>query len=450
MAWPAFLSGFPLMYPDTPAYLLAGRRVAAAILLNHRSSYYGGRSLIYSLGIFPFHLDRTVWPVAALQCLLTSWLLWLVFRSISPRKSWIHFLILIALLSLLSSLSWFGSFIMPDILGPDLYLCIFLLVFAPDTISRAERVALYLISWWAIVSHATHLLIVIALCCALTAVAIFKQIPLRRYLAIAAELAIIIVLAVGAQISLNAFLYGQPSLGGDRPPFLTARLVADGPGRWYLEKHCPESGWEMCRYVNNLSGSSNRFLWSQDGVWVNATLSSRKLILSQDQSLAIAIFRAYPREQFVQSLNNFLRQLVTFDLGGFGPHFTIDMELSKALPKAQWLYFESRQAHNQLPRRLFYWIQHGAVVASLVGLAILLPWFLRSRPMRLIALGFVIAAAIVANALFTSTLSTVDGRFGSRAIWLVPFFAVLCILQIAVLHRRATSTMPLVEEIVQA
>jgi hypothetical protein len=70
--------------------------------------------------------------------------------------------------------------------------------------------------------------------------------------------------------------------------------------------------------------------------------------------------------------------------------------------------------------------------------------------MRLIALGFVIAVSIVANALFTGTLSMVDGRFGSRAIWLVPFFAVLCILQIAVLHRRATSTMPLVEEIVQA
>ncbi len=54
LIWPALLSGFPLMYPDSSWYLLAGRRVAAAVLLNHRSAYYGNRSLIYSLGILPF------------------------------------------------------------------------------------------------------------------------------------------------------------------------------------------------------------------------------------------------------------------------------------------------------------------------------------------------------------------------------------------------------------
>jgi len=353
------------------------------------------------------------------------------------------------LLSLLSSMSWFGSFIMPDILGPDLYLCIFLLVFARDTVSRAERIVLYVISWWAIVSHATHLLIAIALCCALIVVAIFRRMPVRKYFKPAAELAIILTLAVGAQISLNAFLYGQPSLGGDRPPFLTARLIADGPGRLYLEKHCPESNWEMCRYVNNLSGTSSRFLWRPDGVWATAAPSSRKLILSQDQSLAMAIWRAYPREQFLRSVTNFLEQLVSFDLGAFGPHFTINAELPEALPKGNRQYFGSLQAHNQLPRRVFYWIQHGAVVASLVGLAILVPWFRRCRPMRLTALGFVIAAAIVANALFTSTLSTVNGRFGSRAIWLIPFFALLCLFQAAATHRRAVPTLKLEQKMKQ-
>jgi hypothetical protein len=163
----------------------------------------------------------------------------------------------------------------------------------------------------------------------------------------------------------------------------------------------------------------------------------------------MAIWRAYPREQFLRSVTNFLEQLVSFDLGAFGPHFTINAELPEALPKGNRQYFGSLQAHNQLPRRVFYWIQHGAVVASLVGLAILVPWFRRCRPMRLTALGFVIAAAIVANALFTSTLSTVNGRFGSRAIWLIPFFALLCLFQAAATHRRAVPTLKLEQKMKQ-
>ena len=428
MAWPAFYSGFPLMYPDTPSYLSAGRPVAAAILLHHRSFFYGGRSLIYSLGILPFHWGVTVWPIIALQCLLTSFVLWLVFRSISPRKTWINFLILMLLLSLLTTLSWNGAFVMPDILGPDLYLCVFLLVFARDTLSRAERWALYLISWWAIVSHATHLMIVIALCCSLALLALFRPMTFRKHLRIAGELTAIIALAVGAQIALNTFLYGKPSLNGTHPPFLTARLIADGPGLWYLEKNCAELKWEMCNYVNNLSGSANRFLWNADGVWVSATSDSRKRILRDEMPFTMAVLRTYPREQLHQSAANFLKQLITFDLKGFGPASDIYtlLQFLEVLPKSRLRYLESRQARNQLPLRLFNSIQHGVVIASLIGIATLLPWLWSCRPPRLVGLSLVIACSVIANSLFAGTLSMVTGRFECRVIWLIPLFAGLC------------------------
>ncbi len=431
MAWPAFYNGFPLLYPDTLEYVSGGRRVAAAILLNHRSSFYGVRSLIYSLGILPFQLGGTIWPIVALQCLLTSWVLWLVFRSIAPRKMWIPFLVFMMLLSLLSSLSWYGAYVMPDILGPDLYLCIFLLLIAPDSTSRTERTTLYMISWWAIASHATHLLIAIAICIVLGVLTIFQRMPLRRYLGITTKLAMIFVPPIVAQVSLNAFLYGSPSLEGNHPPFFTARLIADGPGRWYLEKNCAGSGWEMCHYVDNLSGSSNRFLWGSDGVWANATSTSRTLILHQDLPLAIAILRRYPRDQFLRSAGNVVEQLATFNLDGFGPHPYISAHISQALPRAQWKYFESRQARNQLPLRLFDSIQRGTVAASLTGVGMLLPWFWRCRPKKLMVLGLVIAAGIVGNAIVTGTLSMVDGRFGSRVVWLAPFFAGLCFVRMA-------------------
>lgn len=429
MAWPAFFNGFPLIYPDSLWYIRAGRPVAAALLRNHRSFSYNNRSLVYSLGILPFHLDRTVWPVIALQCLMTTWLVWLVVRSISPKRKWLFFAILIVLLSLFSSMSWFGSLVMPDILGPDLDLSMFLLVFAPDTISRVERIALWVIAWWAIASHGTHLLIVVALGCALTILAISRRMPFRRYLTLAAQPAIIVALAVVTLIGLNTFLYDRPILQGERPPFLTARLIADGPGRQYLQEHCATSNWEVCRYTKNLAGSSDRFLWSPDGVWATANESSRRLIRSQDGQLAFAVWRAYPLEELLRSAANFSWQLQTFDLRSCVPTSEVNLQMHRATPELEGKYFQSLQAHNKLPLRTFNEIDHAAVLFSFVGIAMRFRWLLRRRPQRLIALGFVIAASLLANALVTGTLSTVDGRFGARIVWLVPLFALLCVLQ---------------------
>jgi len=425
MAWPAFYSGFPLMYPDTAEYIHAGRPVASAILLGHRSPHYGIRSLIYSLGILPFHPGGILWPVIMFQSLLTSWILWLVFRSLFPKRTWTQFALLMAVLSLFTSLSWFGSFVMPDILGPDLYLCVFLLVFAPESLSRVERALVYLVAWWSIVSHATHLMIVVALCGSLAVAAIFQPMSLRRYFGIAARLALLIGLAIGAQVSLNIYLYGKVSMNADRPPFLIAHLVADGTARSYLAKHCPQAGWELCHYTDNLYGTSNRFLWDADGVWKSATPDSRERLLQQESPLAKAIILEYPREQFQKTMSSFIAQLSIFDLGDFKPNYDIVLGTKGVLTHAGG-YLSSRQAYGQMHLDFFFRVHQAAIIASLAGIALFLPWFFRGRPMPLIALGLVTAISVVANAFFTGALSMVAGRYESRVIWLVPLFAGLC------------------------
>src|ERR1035437_8563149 len=175
LAWPAFFNGFPLLYPDSMTYLGDGPTVARAVFLRQFSEYYGVRSFIYSLGILPFHWNITAWPIVALQCLLVAWVVWLVVRSISPRHAVKHYLILVLVLSLLTSVSWYSAFIMPDILGPVLYLCIYLLVFARQTLSRAERLTLYAIAWWGVTAHATHLLLAAGLCVLLVLFAAFER-----------------------------------------------------------------------------------------------------------------------------------------------------------------------------------------------------------------------------------------------------------------------------------
>jgi len=157
LAWPAFYNGFPILYPDSMTYLDDGRIVARAVFLHRFSNYYGMRSFFYSLVILPFHWNATLWPVVALQCLLVAYVLRLVVRSISPRLAGAHYLVLVLLLSLFTSAGWFSCLILPDILGPVLYLSIYLLVFARKTLSRSERIFLSLIACWGVASHATRL-----------------------------------------------------------------------------------------------------------------------------------------------------------------------------------------------------------------------------------------------------------------------------------------------------
>jgi hypothetical protein len=122
MLWPAIFNGYPLLYPDSMSYLGDGRPLARILFLRAPHNYLAMRSEIYSLGIFFFHWNVTPWPVIILQALLTSYILWLVVRSLTARslatqspnaqpldtrRTALAFLILDALVSLTTGLAWY-------------------------------------------------------------------------------------------------------------------------------------------------------------------------------------------------------------------------------------------------------------------------------------------------------------------------------------------------------
>jgi len=172
---------------------------------------------------------------------------------------------------------WYADFIMPDILGPVLYLAIYLLVFAPETLGRAERVGLYLIAWWAVTAHASHLLLAGLLLVLLALYAAVARKGFGGRMRALGRVAAIVALAAGAQMALHGYLYGQPSLNGERPPYLMARLVADGPGRWYLQKHCPQLQWVVCAHLKELTGDPDDFLWGPDGAYETVSNEERPI-----------------------------------------------------------------------------------------------------------------------------------------------------------------------------
>ena len=436
LAWPAFYNGFPLLYADSMTYLGDGRVVARAVFLHRLSDYYGVRSFFYSLGIRPWHWNLSPWPVVALQCLLVAFVLGLVARSIAPRRTAVRYLLLMLGLSLLSSVGWYADFIMPDILGPVLYLAIYLLVFAPETLGRAERVGLYLIAWWAVTAHASHLLLAGLLLVLLALYAAVARKGFGGRMRALGRVAAIVALAAGAQMALHGYLYGQPSLNGERPPYLMARLVADGPGRWYLQKHCPQLQWVVCAHLKELTGDPDDFLWGPDGAYETVSNEERQRMAKEELPFVLATVRAYPGEQLERSGANFLEQLRAFGLYGFDPSPWILSEFDGVLPRARASYVESRQARDQLPLDLLTEIQYWVVVGSLAAIAGLIPFLWRRHSPRLGGLGFVVGTMVVANAAVTGVLSVVDDRYGCRVIWLIPLLAGVMLLDL--LHQRET------------
>ena len=440
MSWPALYNRYPLLYPDSMSYLEDGRLVARAVFLHKFSADYGGRSFIYCLGILPFHCSANPWPIVTLNALLTAYVLWIVVRSFFPRHTITRYSALVLPLSLFTGLGWFVSMIMPDILGPVLYLSMYLLIFARESLSHVERLALILIAWWAVASHITHLILAAGFCLLLLALMAFWR-PIRRCSKGIAEVAIIVLLAAAAHLALHAYLYGKPSLNGKRPPFLMARVIIDGPGRFYLQQHCPEAKFVICNYLPRIPNDVSAFLWDLNGIWQTASPATRERLRQEEIPFVLATLRAYPREELRISAINFWRQLTTFDLGDYGPNRWVLEVFEKVLPGARAHYLASRQAQDALPDDFSTSAQNCAVVTSLALIAMLTPFILRHRKPQVVGLTAVIVFMLVANAFVTGVLSTVEARYQSRVIWLLPLLAELFVLEWLDHRTRHTQTL---------
>jgi hypothetical protein len=428
LAWPALFNRYPLLYPDSITYIADGRPVARALFMHQFSDYYGMRSFLYSLGIFPFHWNVTPWPIVGLHALLAAYVLWLVVRSIVPQPTVSRYLLLVALLSLLSSLSWFVSLILPDVLGGLLYLSIYLLVFARDTLSRQQRLLVAIIAGWAAASHVTHLILAAGLCVLLCLLRLLRSPLMANRMKAVGEVAMVLIVSAASQLALHAYLYGKPSLAGDAPPFLAARLIADGPGRWYLQQHCGEAEFALCDYLDELPDSSDEFLWNPHGVWATAVQESDDRIRQEEMPFVLATLRAYPREEFFITAAHFWQQLSAFGLWDLDRNEWVLEAFDTALPGGKPGYLNSWQAADDLPLDFFSAVQYWTVIASLPVLLVLL-FLLRHRPSTpLLGLNLAILPTLVANALVTSALSNVEERYQSRLIWLLPFLAAILLL----------------------
>jgi putative flippase GtrA len=240
-----------------------------------------------------------------------------------------------------------------------------------------------------------------------------------------------------------------------RPPFLTARVLADGPGRTYLRDAC-RSGtpYVLCRFRHQALDDSDYILWSNaDGIGVFNRLSyaDRIALEKEEFRFALGTVRHDPLGQFTAAMQNWWWQinLIYVEDPLRNPYVYLNdgywgtTNLPLLIPDAAWCKQDRANCRTRLrmdPLRAW----HSSVF--LLALAFL-GWRLWSgeaaaavRQKRLVfdndvmkataALSLLLAGFII-NAAVCGILSGPFPRYQARVAWLIPLAAGLVAQRLA-------------------
>jgi hypothetical protein len=421
---PGFLNRSPLMYPDTRSYFLGGRAVVDKVItvLYHLmgpvavkgspmieaqvQQARGVRSAYYSLFAYLLTITGTVWAVIFVQAALTASIILMVHRTFRPDQPRHRVLVTLALMTGLSSLPWTVSVMLPDIFTPLLVLSLGGVLIQWPSLSKLMRTALLIMIGVCITMHITNLPIAIALTLVIMGL---QWRMLRSRLASYAAVTSVTLVAILAMLIVGVVGFGEWSIQPQSPPFLTARSLDDGPGKLYLQEHCPQLNFAMCRHLDRINVGADDFIWHFNGVYSVVPREEQAEMRAEDKKLFLLAAAAHPFLQARAMLENTISQLFQFSLAdtripSYSEFIDEDMRLTIPATIPNWMVALSV-------------IDYFVVFAS----CFVIRWLWTSNRLTRSAkhLIVVVLAALILNA-FAGAISLPAHRFEARIIWLLP------------------------------
>ncbi len=281
----AFAGGRPSVFFDTDGYYLMGenltqvvKRLPAVFAGDHQAmttpvsdddqidvTIMGARSPVYGFFLYGFDKLGGVWLVAAIQALICAWTVFLLWRAAAPGAGEWTYLALTGGLALGSTLPFFATFIMPDVFAGVAAAGFVLLTVYGPRLSRWERWIVVAILAFAYTVHASHMLTALAAMVPAALLFWWFKAP-RGPVARGYGLSLLaMIAAVGATKAYEGAFHMRTGMPLHRPPFLMARVLADGPGREYLRKvcKCPDKPYVICRAMHAPLTRSDDILWEE-------------------------------------------------------------------------------------------------------------------------------------------------------------------------------------------
>ncbi len=422
-------------------------------IMGARSPWYGG---------FLYITDHVggIWSVAGAQALICAWMLYLLWRGGAPGAADWTYVALVAGLAIGSTLPFFATFIMPDVFAGMAAAGFVLFTVFPNRLTRAEKAAVFLLLAFSYSVHTSHMLTAIVAIVPAVIVLLALKAPRKQvFSGVALCIAAMVVSVMGTKVYAATFeMRNGHKL--QRPPFLMARVLADGPGRIYLRKVCkgPDNPYVLCRAINVPLTKSDDILW-EDSAKLGAfnALKSPDLQLvmeAQEMDFVKGAILNDPLGQLDASLRNWLDQFTRIS-----SHDPL-RDPRQFLANEYWkttrlidLIPNPRQCKPLGPgckppfdmRLVKHWhevvialsllfagwrLTRPDVVADLADRKA--PWRRPSIP--LIAAGIILMGMVVINAGVCGVISGAFSRYQARIVWLVPAVAGLmaCGLGLAV------------------
>ncbi len=400
-----------------------------------------GRSIFYGALLYLGHVTSFFWLSVLTQAAIFVYLSYTLAIKCF-RLSFRAFKYLILAVILATPVSFYVGLLMPDIFASYLILAMIIFLGFWQQLHRSDKVLIATIIGFSALIHASHLLLLICLVLGSAIISIFVEresvfsfLSSRRSIISAA----IVIAAILGEFSF--FVATKLTIGAYpiRPPFLMARVIADGPGYRFLQDNCSTRPYAACSFIDHMPTTAIDFLWSSDpkkGAFGIADLPTRRALSSEQVSFWLSVLRYDPSGVIFSAANDFVRQLFTVGIDEFFPSGQQLSEFKEKLPENYFRgMMESRIIFNRwilTTGNVLYSVIYFSSLLALVLMLVAFPFMqfqkdlVPSRQQLFMVLSITVMG-IIFNAAICGVLSDPWPRYQARVSW-IPLFVLLVII----------------------
>jgi hypothetical protein len=480
---PAMIVGRPFIFWDTPTFYSWGHDILAAIgtpwpslahFPDHRGLWaadnmrgagdqisanqfqlvmtsIGARSKFYALPFYVLGSVLGLWAMAFAQALAVSGTIWLVTAVLLGQGRPLTFITLVVTLTLGTTAPFYAAFLMPDIFAPLGIIAAALLLCFSDRMGYGGLIACAILVVTAVLVHSSNFLVLlIAIAIACSANLLWRpgdRLPMKGFAILAFAGVLSAGLGAVSDLGMRA-AFGEPVRTA---PFAEGRVIADGPGRTYLQEVCPQHAFAACRYKDLNVPFPDDIIWP-DVSWHHLPLitepAERRRYLDEQTAVVLGTIEHHPLAEFRAMLRNGLTGLMTFRIaesmgqslrGLLNDKSDRTMRIMQTVPNMKPCVTGGPHACDTA--HALRYVQRFQLVV-LVCSALFLVWqglslwwsasLRRNAPLaRSLAFTLFIVTAVVVNGMVCGALSGPFERYQARVVWLIPMTAVLLALQLS-------------------
>lgn len=387
-----------------------------------------GRSPFYGLLLYLGVVTGGFWLSMLLQSLAVLLALYLTLRAFQ-FPVWPNLPFLGLALCIVPATAFYASFLIPDIFAGIAILACAVFFSARHRIPIRHLLLWYMLLAAAVLFHDSCIMIVAALLLIAVIVNLIRRSWTNRR-----GLAVLFLVLVTAYVGQALVVFGVKRVTGEAPlrlPFLSARLIADGPGTNYLRATCPASHFTLCEDVSEFPLYDYEFLFGvQPGrsVFEVAPYEKRKAISDEQVRFFFSVLRYDPAAVIKTDVRAAFLQLLDFTLDAFEYSSDMRINLDRTFPLQVLANIHASRAYKEslplVPLSIFLYL----LVAGSVAYVCFVVWRGRNgTPVRKDLRQFYlwILAGVVVNAAVCADISGIFARLQCRVVWLIPLAALL-------------------------